>query len=102
MLTPERYDVLRAISVGDAYHLWPMMRRAFLRERLIEPAGDPPEPSDKRRAKQPQRPYRVTRRGRTELVKFESSAVRIEPVRPRAIPIKTQINHQRRGVSSGL
>lgn len=97
MLTPERYSVLRAISVGDAYRLWPMMRRAFLRARLIKPNGEPPAPSDKRRAKQPHRPYRVTRRGRSAMAEFEATIEEVPSRVPSGLPTKPQFG-VRRGI----
>lgn len=91
MLTPERYEVLLAMQDGRAFRLWPMMRRAFLRERLIEPDGEYPTPSDSRRSKQPVRSYRVTRRGRAELAAFKSVIEDQRPAVTSNLPMKPQV-----------
>lgn len=70
-MTSEQYKVLSAIRDGKPHTLWPLMRRAFLRRQWITPDGDPPTPSEERRAKAPVRPYAATRRGKAALHAYE-------------------------------
>lgn len=70
-MTSEQYRVLSALRDGRAHTLWPMMRRSFLRQQWIKPNGEPPSPSEKRRAVAPVRPFVVTRRGKAALRAYE-------------------------------
>ena len=65
------YATLTAMRDGRGYRLWPMQRRRYVRRGWIEATGPAPEPSEHRRASTPVRPYRVTRKGRRELRKYE-------------------------------
>lgn len=96
-MTGEQYKVLHALEVGEGCTLWPMMRRAFLRQQWLKANGEPPTPSEKRRPRAPVRPYAVTRRGKAALRAHERE-LRGEPG-PRG-PLRMEFGKE--DVSSGL
>jgi hypothetical protein len=69
-LTKTQFDVLDSMVKGGPFTLWPAMRRAFLRGKLIVPDGAAPAPSSKRYAKLPVKPYRVTAAGLQALADY--------------------------------
>ncbi len=62
-LSPLQLRTLAAIKSGAPHTLWPMMRRAFVRARLIVPAGPAPGPRAVRDPRASERPYVVTELG---------------------------------------
>jgi hypothetical protein len=70
-LTKTQFDVLDSMVKGSPFTLWPTMRRAFLRAKFIAPAGKAVPPANKRYAKIPVKPYRVTEEGHKALEAYD-------------------------------
>ncbi len=66
-LTLPQTLVLLALSRGDRPWIPPITRRTLLRAQYIEPAGDPPAPTETPRVKYKRRPYVITDAGRAAL-----------------------------------
>ena len=69
-LNKEQYATLNAIATGQPHTLYPMMRRWFLRERLMRTAGPTVPPAEVRHDKQPVREYAVTPEGKVAIAEY--------------------------------
>ncbi len=70
VLTTLQHEILLAISRGESYTMWPMMRMALRRWGLIRAVGAAPPPTEQRRVKQPTRRYELTPAGIAALAAY--------------------------------
>lgn len=87
-LTADQHRALAAVAAGDSSKLWPSMRKALLRRKLIVAAEDRPTPCDERRARPPVWRFAVTEAGMAALASFSPG---VAPARSESIARKPQI-----------